>query len=130
MVVANETAARRFWGGNAVGQRIRPQDAPDGWREVIGVVADVKVSDVTEPPTPSFYYSTEQVPSVGFTVVARTSGDPAALTGALKGALQEVRASLPVTNSAISRKCPLQGVISDHVLQMPMTGRPSNMSSG
>ena len=114
VVVANETAARRFWGGNAVGQRIRPQDAPDGWREVIGVVADVKVSDVTEPPTPSFYYSTEQVPSVGFTVVARTSGDPAALTGALKGALQEVRASLPVTR---------QGSLETHVATGLVTAR-------
>ena len=28
------------------------------------------------------------------------------------------------------RKCPLQGVSSDQVLQMPTTGRPSNWSSG
>ena len=34
------------------------------------------------------------------------------------------------TNSASSRKCPLHGVSSLQVLQMPMTGRPSNMSSG
>src|ERR1041384_2776277 len=34
------------------------------------------------------------------------------------------------TNSASSRKWPLHGVSSLQVLQMPMTGRPSNMSSG
>ena len=34
------------------------------------------------------------------------------------------------TDSAISRKCALQGVSSDQVLQMPMTGRPSNRSCG
>ena len=31
------------------------------------------------------------------------------------------------TSSARSRKCPLQGLNSDHVLQIPITGRPSNM---
>ena len=35
-----------------------------------------------------------------------------------------------LTNSASSRKCPLQGVSSLQVLQMPMTGRPSNSSCG
>ena len=32
------------------------------------------------------------------------------------------------THSANSRKWPLHGVNSDHVLQMPMTGRPLNRS--
>ncbi len=32
------------------------------------------------------------------------------------------------TNSAISRKWELQGVSSDQVLQIPITGRPSNKS--
>jgi hypothetical protein len=32
------------------------------------------------------------------------------------------------THSAISRKCALHGVSSDHVLQIPITGRPLNMS--
>jgi hypothetical protein len=34
------------------------------------------------------------------------------------------------TCSAMSRRPALQGVISDQVLQMPITGRPSNTSSG
>ncbi len=34
------------------------------------------------------------------------------------------------TCSASSRKCALHGVTSDHVLQMPITGRPSNWSCG
>jgi predicted permease len=97
VVIVNETAARLFWNGDAVGRRLRAQDDPDSWREVVGVVADVKVTDVTEPPTPMFYYSTDQIPPLGFTVVARASGDPAFLTQALRGALREIRSSLPVT---------------------------------
>jgi putative ABC transport system permease protein len=114
VVVVNETAARLFFGGNAVGQRIRPQAAPDAWREVIGVVADVKVTDVTEPPAPMFYYSAEQAPPLGFTVGARTSGDPAALTEALRAALREARASLPVTR---------QGALEAHVAAGLATAR-------
>jgi predicted permease len=97
VVIVNETAARLFWNGDAVGRRLRPQDDPDAWREVVGVVADVKVADVTEPPTPMFYFSTDQIPPLGFTVVAKASGDPALLAEALRAALREVRTSLPVT---------------------------------
>ncbi|HET7924461.1 MAG TPA: FtsX-like permease family protein, partial [Rhodanobacteraceae bacterium] len=97
VVVVSETTARVFFGGDAVGKRVRPQDDPDAWREVIGVVADVKVQDLQEPPTPLMYLSTEQTNPGGFSVVVRTAGDPAALLGALQRALREVRGSLPVT---------------------------------
>ncbi len=40
------------------------------------------------------------------------------------------RARPACTCSASTRKCALQGVSSDQVLQMPMTGRPSNWSCG
>lgn len=97
VVVVNETAARTFWDGNAVGGRIRPQDGDGPWRQVVGVVADVKVNDLQEPPTPMIYYSAEQSGVGEFAVVARTAGDPAALTAGLRNALRTVRASLPVT---------------------------------
>jgi putative ABC transport system permease protein len=97
VVIVNETAARVFFGGDAVGRRVRPQDNPDAWREVVGVVADVKVADLQEPPTPLMYLSTDQTGAGAFSVVVRTSGEPAALLSALPSALRSVRASLPVT---------------------------------
>jgi hypothetical protein len=97
VVIVNETAARVFWNGDAVGRRLRAQDDPDSWREVVGVVADIKVANVTEPPAPMFYYSTDQFAPLGFTVVARASGDPVLLMEPLRRALGEVRPSLPVT---------------------------------
>ena len=97
VIVVNETAARVFWGGDALGRRIRSQGSPDAWREVVGVVGDVKVNGLQEPPTPMVYYSAEQTSPTAFAIVARTSGDPATLTGALRVALREVRASLPAT---------------------------------
>jgi predicted permease len=97
VVVVNETAARRFWGGEALGGRIRAESARDGWVQVVGVVADATVSSLDEPPTPQIFYSAEQAGVGGFSVVARTPGDPAALLGALRTALNDVRATLPVT---------------------------------
>ncbi|HEX7050879.1 MAG TPA: ABC transporter permease [Longimicrobiales bacterium] len=100
VIVVNETAARRFWGGDWARGRIRPEGAEGAWRRVVGVVGDVKVIDLREPPTPMIYYSAEQMPPAGFAVVARTSGDPATLLGTLRSTLRDVRPSLPVTRLA------------------------------
>ena len=54
---------------------------------------------------------------------------PKEVTGNSKGKPPASQTPL-LTHSANSRKCALQGVNSDHVLQMPMTGRPSNTSDG
>lgn len=97
VVLVNETAARVLWGGNAVGGRIRSQGVEGAWREVVGVVGDVKVSSLQEAPTPMFYYSAEQTGVIAFSLVVRTSSDPAGLTGGLRRTLREVRPSLPVT---------------------------------
>jgi len=108
VIVVNEAAARAFWGGDAVGGRIRAQGAEGAWREVIGVVADVKVNDLQEGPTPMIYYAAGQAGILSFTIVARTPGDPVALVGPLRSALRDVRASLPVT-----RLIPLEAHLGD-----------------
>ena len=97
VAIVSETAARLFFGGDAVGRRLRRQDDADSWIEVVGVVADVKVAELQEPPTPLVYYSTEQTNPGGFSVVVRAAGDPAALLDVLPRAISDVRASLPVT---------------------------------
>lgn len=60
VVVVNETAAQRLWAGDAVGGRVRSQGNPEGWREVVGVVADTRVRSLQELPTPMMYFSAEQ----------------------------------------------------------------------
>lgn len=97
VIVVNETAANLFWGGDAIGGRIRAQSAPDAWREVVGVVADTRVSSLEEPPTPLIYYSATQAGVAAFSVVVRTSGEPAALLSPLRTALRDVHPSLPAT---------------------------------
>jgi predicted permease len=96
VIVVNEAAARAYWGGNAVGGRMLRQVENGRWAAVVGVVADAKVEDLTEPPTPMMYVSAEQN-GIGGLIVARTSRDPATVLNELGTALHDVRASLPIT---------------------------------
>src|SRR6185436_11716138 len=52
VAVVNNTLATRFWGGaaSAIGKRIRVSSGD--WRTVVGVVADVKYSQINESPRP------------------------------------------------------------------------------
>jgi putative ABC transport system permease protein len=106
VLLVNETAARLFWRGDvqaAIGGRIRAQGQEGAWRPVVGVVGDVKVNSLQEAPTPMMYFAAEQNGLGAFAVLARTSGDPAALLAPMRAALRETRATLPVT-----RLMPLQ----------------------
>ncbi len=61
--------------------------------------------------------------------VGRSSVSPSDITGNSSG--KPPASYTPIfTCSASVRKCELQGVSSLKVLQMPMTGRPSNWSCG
>src|SRR5262249_7206666 len=61
--------------------------------------------------------------------VGRSWVSPSDMTGNSSGKPPDSQTPR-LTNSAISRKCALQGVSSDQVLQMPIMGRPSNRSCG
>ena len=61
--------------------------------------------------------------------VGRNSVSPSDITGNSSG--KPPASSTPaLTCSAIVRKCELHGTSSEYVLQMPITGRPSNWSCG
>ncbi len=84
-ILVNETAARRFWGdADPIGRRMRGQGSESWTRTVVGVVGDVSVSRLGEPPRPMFYFSTRQRTAPPSYVVVRTDGDPAALLGAMR----------------------------------------------
>ena len=74
-VVVSETLARRFWpNASAIGQRIRVDDE---WRDVVGVVADVRHRSVDEDLRSTFYLPGAQAKDrVMDAVVLRTRGDP------------------------------------------------------
>jgi hypothetical protein len=76
VAVVNDTAARQFWNGDALGKRIH--DA-----EVVGIVADSKYWSLGEEIRPTVYTAYYQRPEREITVFLRTS-NLAAATKALR----------------------------------------------
>ena len=93
VAIVNEIAAHRLWqGADPIGQRIAMGSAqhfgyfrippPPGqpeWREVVGVVADIRSSALDLPPQPEVFYSYRQFPWYTPTLLLRTVGDPLSL---------------------------------------------------
>lgn len=100
VIVINESAARRFWpNGSPIGARVRLDNGSSAdsaiAREIVGVVADVR-SNVMSEAAPTVYVPEGQVVGYGGEFVARTGGDAAALTPAIKSALHDLDAALPL----------------------------------
>jgi predicted permease len=58
VVLISENLARAEWGGPraALGKRLRGSSAADQWREIVGIVGDVRDSEVSEPPQELVYF--------------------------------------------------------------------------
>jgi predicted permease len=95
-VIVNETAAQRYWAGGALGGRMRSQGGTE-WREVVGVVADAKVGNLAEAPTPIIYFSADQVPQACCFLIARTAGDPDAILPGMRQVLTQLAPRLPAS---------------------------------
>ena len=99
VVVVNESFVRRLWpDGDAIGRRVKqgfPEDKND-WREIVGIVRDVKTGGVDRPAGLQVYIPLAQDPSGSVAIVARTRGEVAAFGTALDTAVQQVDRNLPV----------------------------------
>jgi putative ABC transport system permease protein len=109
-VVNRAFAERYFPGEDAVGKRASYQwdRLLDG--EIIGVVGDEREVGPSQEPSPAIYRWHLQEPGSSFTLLVRTSGDPAALSAAVTREVQAVDPLLPV--DAVR---PMTSVVSDVV---------------
>ena len=104
VVIVNETFARRFFGtNNPVGTRVKqgwPEDSGpySPWREIIGVVNDVRMNSLQGDPTLQAYLPVRQVGQRSGAFVVRGSTDAAALGRSLEAAVQQVDPNLPLFN--------------------------------
>ena len=101
VAVITERMSRQYFGAvNAVGRRFRIGNDPD-WTEVIGVVRDTAAASASADSvlgreSYQFYRSYTQQGLGPTTVIARTSGDAAALLAAMQRELRAVDVTLPV----------------------------------
>jgi putative ABC transport system permease protein len=99
VIVINESLARRIWPDeNPIGKRLKqgwPED-DSSWREVVGVVADVKFNGLIEETPIQVYLPLSQESSRFLALVARTAGDPASLAQPLSAVVHDLNRDLPV----------------------------------
>jgi putative ABC transport system permease protein len=96
-VVINETLARRFFAAqDPIGKRIRIGNSGTEWREIVGVVQDVKSGSLEAPSRPQVYQPTLNWGG-SMAVVVRASGDPRGLVGRVRAELKAVDSGVPLT---------------------------------
>ena len=87
VAIVNQAFAGRFWpGAEALGRRFHTRGE---WRRIVGVTSTGKYNRLDEPPWPFYYLPDQQgVSDLDLSLAVRTTGDPIALAGAVRGAVR------------------------------------------
>jgi putative ABC transport system permease protein len=92
VAVVNRTLAERLWPGqSALGRRIQVDGRA---AEIVGVLADTKISMLNEPARSVVAFSLRQRYRTQTTLLIRTSGDPASLAPAVRRIVSEIDPTL------------------------------------
>lgn len=99
--IVNQSFANRLFPGESALGKVMLRGALATVRaEIVGVVRDVKTNGLNAPPPDELYYPIRQLGPVGMFLVARTTGDPSAVQGAMRAAVAEVDKTQPVSQFA------------------------------
>jgi putative ABC transport system permease protein len=111
VAIINETLARQhFPNEDPIGKRINITNGPDTWREIVGIVGDIKQYGVDKATSAQSYEPFAQVPFTSVNLVVRTNGSPAALLGALRPTVYAIDKDQPI---GIIR--PLEEIMADNI---------------
>jgi predicted permease len=108
VAIINETMARQYWPGeNALGRRFKlgdPDDAESPWRQIVGIVADVRQMGLDEPVKAEMYLPYQQDKNnpwyVPRDLAIRTNAETSNLVGSVRQIIREVDPDQPVSNIA------------------------------
>lgn len=106
VAIINQTMARRYWSDESpIGKRLiigSPEErALYGgpiWREIVGVVGDVKHDTLDAEAAPEIYVPYLQSPIPRMSLVVRAVGDPGSLIPAIRSAMQSIDPQQPLYN--------------------------------
>ena len=97
VAVINETLARQFFPNeDPIGKRITITNGPEAWREIVGIVGDIRQSGAGKPTMAQTYEPFAQNPFNSLCVVVRTNGSTAAMLGSLRPAVYAVDKDQPI----------------------------------
>jgi putative ABC transport system permease protein len=101
MIINDMLADRFFPGEDPVGKRIQIFPDPARWREIVGVVGNVKLLGLDAETNPTIYvpYSQNPYPAAlrNVFLVARTSSDPKSLVASIRSELRSLDKDIPVS---------------------------------
>ena len=99
-ILVSEAMAMKFWPGeDAVGKRLTLTFHPGIVREVVGVVADVKLRGLAKTaPVAALYLPYVQMPQYSMALVVRTAQDPGSVGSAVEAAVHAVDPDQPVVD--------------------------------
>lgn len=99
VVVINEAAARKYFPNeNPLGRRFGSSMETTGEMEIVGVLRDAKYSSVRDEAPPTMYAPYTQARVGGAVFEVRTAAPAASVTPAIREAVRQLDANLPVTD--------------------------------
>lgn len=112
VAIINDTMARKFFGDeDAIGKRIKINEAASSvseFREIVGVVDDVRQRMDKETAWPQTYVPFKQHPTAYMTLVVRSTSNVGALTGSIREQVESLDKDQPIFQIAT-----LERLISD-----------------
>ncbi len=100
-VIINEELVRRFFPNeDPLGKRLQVRQEKTRWREIVGVVANAKLTGLEAPTDPAIYLPFPQNtwPNAlrNSYLIVRTAGDPKQSHATIRAALREIDPALPL----------------------------------
>ncbi len=101
VAIVNQVFVRKYFSGqNPIGKHVGRRTPPGTWREIVGVAGNVRQLGPTHDEMPAVYVPYQQEPNADVDLALRTAGDPLALVGLVKAAVQAVDPAQPVYDIA------------------------------
>ena len=101
VIVVNEALASRLWPNqDAIGKRLGFEDDPGKqvWREIVGVVGNVKHKALETDVMPEAYFPYQQSPGNFMNLVVHTTADPLSMVPAIRSQISGIDKDQPVSD--------------------------------
>lgn len=100
VAVINQAMAERFWPGrDPIGKRFKLEEDPDHPLEVVGVVRNSRMWDLSSPQGSFFYIPFAQKRVLPVTLQLRTFGNPEAMGPGVIGLIRTLAPAMPVAGA-------------------------------
>jgi predicted permease len=132
VVIVSQSVAHHYWPGeDPIGKRISMADhpTPRDWLTIVGVVDDIRQTDLKLKPSASVYQPYTQVPWPFFlshmSFLVRTPSNPVSLAPAMRAVLKEVDKEQPLESVTT-----LESVVGATIAELRFQGRLLAVFSG